>query len=103
MANNQNIVNVNKELFIIWLPGMEVLLDIYIRVEDMACHAALEDFNPYKALTNLHGVPCKSPHSGPATNHTCLQHTAFRYAMPMSQDIISSPFKAATRKAILTL
>jgi hypothetical protein len=49
-----------------------------MKAENIARHAALEDFNPYEARTNLHGVPCKSPHSGPATNHICSRHAAFR-------------------------
>jgi hypothetical protein len=77
---------------------------LVIKLENIALHAAPDDYNPYSAQTNLHGLPSKfGPHSLPATNHIFFLQGAFKYALPMSQDIMSRPFSAAIRNAILTL
>ena len=71
---------------------------------NIALQAAPDDFNPYNARTSLQTHPCKSgPHSAPAMNQIFSRHFAFRYALPISHDIMSKLFRAAIRNATFTL
>ena len=67
-------------------------------------HAAPLVFKPYNARTIKTGCPILScPNSGPAIVYTFSRAGAFKYALPISIDLISNSFNAAMRKAILTL
>ena len=67
-------------------------------------HDAPKDFKPYSARHKIIAFPLAFfPHYIPASNHIFSLQGTFKYAFPMSQANISSPFNAVIRNAILTL
>jgi hypothetical protein len=59
-----------------------------------ACHVAPLVFSPYSACSISTGVPALSgPNLGPAVVYTFSQAGIFRYALPMSMDLLQCHLK----------